>query len=1840
MLRSLLFVVVSCLLAFTQARADIVINEVVTNASDRLLRYDAAGVPRIGTGPIWYTSAYNDSIWQNGPGPFGFGTTVPAGTAVGTNTQTRMQYLTPTLYLRKQFTVTAGQAALTDALELVVQYNDGFVVYVNGVEVARRWAGPPNQFVFHDMPAQDPDFNATTGDNALYSETVNLGAANTRLVEGENLIAVHALNISSIDTVFHFNGLVRIGGASPATLVNSNDTWKFFPGVAEPSGGLFDPTLLNSGRLNVPWGAVSFVDSSWSTGTAPIGQGVSGGTLSGVVGTTPSIYVRQVFTVSAAEAANTNALQLLADFDDGFVAYLNGVEVARANLQTPNTFVPRTAVSSATRNFGSNTPYTIDPNVAKLVAGTNVLAIQVHNVSISDSDVGIRATLQRASGTTYVAANSTWKYLIGTSEPVVDVDGAVEDNPDLPESVSDWIELHNNGTSAVSLNNWSLTDDDTDPLRWVFPDITIPAGEYLVVICDGADIKTPAPGGFLHANFSLSAKGEYLSLQNAAGSIIQRFNPMLPPVSAFYSYGRNGSGNYVYFDSPTPGAVNAGTESIGQAIAPAFSVLGGIYSSTQQVQLTSPTPGVSIRYTTDGSEPTPTTGFSYSGAISVAAQGGRNGLSIRARAFAPNYIQSDTVTQTYIVGANPAVTLPVVALTGDEGRSLYRPFGVFAIKNNAGANFPGGPWLGLGDPAQYNNANFRGQFMERSVNWSMLYPGAPGFSFDIGLRAAGSPFTRPRYILGPQNATSSPNNGVWTAQVDRPSMNFYMRDHYSGDPLDFPVIAGSPVTKHSDFRFRAGHNDLNPFVIDELMRRLHVDTGQQGSVGINVMLLVNGIYKNIYNLCQHVREEFLQEAFKSDLKWDVIQVNVPSDGDLIAFQEMFSAIRSIPNIPANQTARFQAAAQRVDLVNLIDYLLVNIYGCTGDWPQNNWIAARERSTTGKWRFFTWDAEGAFGSFGLTVISNNFTTSPAQNPIGGNQSALISTSPDTEAQSAAARILYTLLRGSDEFKLLFADRIQKHFFNSGALTDARIVARKDVLKTEASPLVSGFNDTRFNDWINGKGDTSRYTVTRNSSTPPGISATTNQPSRRAALFTGYMNEDSGGSIPLGFVPGHFVSEGVWPATQAPVFSQHGGAVAANFPLSITNPNGAGTIYYTIDGTDPRATGGAAVGIAYTAGSTITINQTLTIKARVLNGGVWSPVVDAAFVSAASAPLLITEIMYHPPDFNDAGTIVNGNEFEYLEIKNVGTDTYSLFGLKFTNGIEYAFPPGSTIAAGGFVVLAKNPAYFAKKYPNVSVLGGFGPSSSLNNAGETITLSDGNGNELFSVTYNDSAPWPVDADGNGYSLVPMLPNSNPAPSQASNWRLSGSVNGSPGADDPAPGIPQVKITEVLANSQAPAVDAVEIYNPTAGDADVSGWYLSDDLGTPKKYRIPNGTVIPSGGYVYFTETQFNTGPNAFAFSSNGDEAVLSSANAGGDLTGLTEFVSFGASDPGVAFGTHTVTKSAYSRTFFTALNSTTFGAANSKPKVGPVVISEVMYLPAGGAMEFVEILNTGVEPVPLYDPANPANTWRIKGINYTFPPGMVLQPRQYLIVSGPAPASLRSNYTIHAAVTIVGPFNPEELSNTGENITLQHPGTPFVNGSGQTVVPYIDVDAVSYTSSSPWPSVSSSRSLERSKILQYGEDPNSWRQSSLNGNPGRLAPTTFSGTSGWQGLYFDQEPTLQGHLVDPENDGLNNALEYFMGLNPRGKDSENAVVGGTITIGGQQYLTITFRQGLSLTPATTFVVEGSSNLIVWDNQTTQVGTTGNNGDGTQTVTFRDNVPISANTPRFLHLKVIVP
>ena len=466
-------------------------------------------------------------------------------------------------------------------------------------------------------------------------------------------------------------------------------------------------------------------------------------------------------------------------------------------------------------------------------------------------------------------------------------------------------------------------------------------------------------------------------------------------------------------------------------------------------------------------------------------------------------------------------------------------------------------------------------------------------------------------------------------------------------------------------------------------------------------------------------------------------------------------------------------------------------------------------------------------------------------------------------------------------------------------------------------------------------------------------------------------------------------------------------------------------------------------------------------------------ELALYADEDAGLTITEIMYNP------APTPGGGDHEFLELFNAGAEAIDLSGYTFSSGIEYTFPPATTLASRTYLILAASPADFQARY---SFLPDGAYAGRLDNGGEQLTLSAGDGQIIFSVDYDDDLPWPLIADGIGFSLVRRgAATSNVDLGDASSWRAATRSGGSPGQADPAGPVdtPAILINEVLAHTDLPQLDAVELYNPTAGPVDIGGWYLSDDRTQPHKYRLPDETIIDAGAYLVLDESQFG-----FALSSFGEEIFLYSADLTGNLTGYTHGFVFRSSANGVSFGRFQTTVGAE---HFPAQRQLSLGEANVGPLVGPLVINRLMYNPSSGD-EFVELANGGSEPVALYDRDFPANTWRLNGFgDYILPSGLELDPGGKLLIVPIDPETFRRRYAIEPAVQITGPYTGT-LSNSGERITLLRPDRQNLDGS----VPYIVVDTVGYQDSAPWPAAADGQgpALERLSASAYGDDPASW------------------------------------------------------------------------------------------------------------------------------------------------------
>ncbi|HXI54350.1 MAG TPA: lamin tail domain-containing protein, partial [Candidatus Saccharimonadales bacterium] len=392
------------------------------------------------------------------------------------------------------------------------------------------------------------------------------------------------------------------------------------------------------------------------------------------------------------------------------------------------------------------------------------------------------------------------------------------------------------------------------------------------------------------------------------------------------------------------------------------------------------------------------------------------------------------------------------------------------------------------------------------------------------------------------------------------------------------------------------------------------------------------------------------------------------------------------------------------------------------------------------------------------------------------------------------------------------------------------------------------------------------------------------------------------------------------------------------------------------------------------------------------------------SLAQQFLRITEIMYNPTPL--VGSTNDPQDFEYIELKNISPTTpIDLTGVRFVNGVFFDFTGSAvtTLAPGERVLVVRNLAAFTARYGAGHVAGQY--TGNLDNKGERVQLLDSVNEEILDFSYNNS--WYPATDGLGFSLV--IQDENAADldlwGHKEGWRSSGQVDGAPGAaDPPGPSFPSIVVNEVLAHTDLPAVDVIELFNPTTDPANLGGWYLSDNFDVPKKYRITNGCVIAAGGYVTFDANLFNNAATAlvpFSLSSKGDTVWLFSGDGTGALTGYVFGEDFGASANGVSLGRYT---NSVGTVNFVAQSSKTLGGPNAGPLVGPVVISEIMYHPPDlpGAVddsqnEYVELQNITGSPVALYDPGAPSHTWRLRGgVDYEFPSGLTLPAGGTLLV----------------------------------------------------------------------------------------------------------------------------------------------------------------------------------------------------------------------------------------------------
>jgi hypothetical protein len=1017
-------------------------------------------------------------------------------------------------------------------------------------------------------------------------------------------------------------------------------------------------------------------------------------------------------------------------------------------------------------------------------------------------------------------------------------------------------------------------------------------------------------------------------------------------------------GTHGFFAQPTPGEFNA-ERSQGRVAQPMPSLPRGFHPGPIHLSLSSDTPGATIRFTLDGRTPSPAIGHVYIGPIQLTT-----GAPLRAIAFKDGYIPSQITTHTYLIldevirqdaaraaargfpsawGSTPADYDMDPSMIGQDGQDIYGGRYAGSIREDLVAL----PSISLvmqlddlfGPTGIYSNPENRGDAWERPVSFELFEPGDPagGFQVDAGIRIQGGAFRR--FDL-----------------TKKKSFRVVFRRTYGPSMLDYPLFGPDATARFNNFILRANSNDAWPYAGGNALYirdAFAMETARaMGSVASHTRfahLYINGLYWGLYNPVERPDAAFSASYHGGDRDtWDALNQDGLTHGTADAWNRLIAAL----NDDLSDNEIYQRIQGRnpdgttnpqfenlLDVDNMIDYMILNLYIGNADWPHRNYWVGRDRAGTEGFQFYPWDSETALGFTGLHTDR-------------------------TGVNSHVARP-YAAARANAEFRMRFADRVHQHFSEGGVFyvnpaqpawnpnqpENNVPAARVAYLASIVEAAMVG-ESARWGDQM-GTGP-----YTRDS----------HWAAARDLLLIDYLPRRSA------IVLDQFRAAGLYPRIEAPTFNQRGGQVERGFWLVLDAPEG--TIHYTLDGSDPRrpvevevlsqttlvssttpkrvlvpsvqnggstlgdtwrtvvtgfndaswtlGTGGVGydtdttyvsyIGIdvrnamhgingsafvripftydgtgldrlntmilrvrvddgfaAYLNGvriaalnapnnpswnslatalnpdeaavqfrvfdvtphlASLRVGQNLlaihglnistgssdflidgeldvgeqrilggdttayvyqgplqlmdltTIKARVLQGAEWSALSEATFF-VGYPRRIITELHYHPAGPSTAeiaAGFTNANDFEFVELYNAGTGSMDLRGVRFIDGVTFDFThsPFATIAPGACILLVQNRAAFEFRYgTDYPIAGEY--AGRFSNSGERVDLVDAMGQTLVAFTYGSRFPWPSGPDGQGPSLT--LADLDADPSDPSSWLASESWGGTPGRIPPS-------------------------------------------------------------------------------------------------------------------------------------------------------------------------------------------------------------------------------------------------------------------------------------------------------------------------------------------------------------------------------------------------------------------------------------------------------------------------
>lgn len=498
------------------------------------------------------------------------------------------------------------------------------------------------------------------------------------------------------------------------------------------------------------------------------------------------------------------------------------------------------------------------------------------------------------------------------------IDCIMDDINEFPDS---WVELYNTGTSAENLSQYSIGLENDAEAAWILPSYTVPANGYVIIYCD-----KEATG--MHADFRIdSGKGALYLFKN--GTVADKFDKIKKQPAPNIAYGRktDGASELGYQLKPTPEETNCGTLAETVLGDPVFSQKGRVFTTNQTITLTLSLPddapeGTQIRYSLDGSEPTERSP-KYTNPLTFNST-----RVVRAKLFCSGCISPRSKTESYIFHGR-AQDMIVISIATDD---------------------------------KYLNDNRIGILVEGTYQ-----SGKKNYEFD---------WRRPINIEMFENSgeesfinqlCETRVQGGATRSNKMKSLAVYANKRFGTKRLEhefFPTQKPG-LTEFKSLVLRNSGNDFDYLYMRDavIQRSMALRQDLDWQAWRPAIVYINGKYDGMRNIRERSNEDNIYTNYDGLEDIDLLENWTElKEGTMDNWNE-FAAFY---NEHGHTMAEY---AERMDCIEFINLMAMNLYYNNQDFPGNNIVAWRPRAEGGKWRWIAKDTDFGLGLYGSLPTYN-------------------------------------------------------------------------------------------------------------------------------------------------------------------------------------------------------------------------------------------------------------------------------------------------------------------------------------------------------------------------------------------------------------------------------------------------------------------------------------------------------------------------------------------------------------------------------------------------------------------------------------------------------------------------------------------------------------------------------------------------------------------------------------------------------------------------------------------------------------------------------------------------------